>query len=320
MRFKTAVVSVLILNIVCVAATGEAAVNSVWDAALGAPPDSACWTLFDTAPLSNPVLASGKLTLATNAPTEAMYYEQGEALLSVPTTWVMEAGVRVVAESHSAGPRWGVTIGFAPAPGVGSVLLLGVGQIMLWGGFGVEGPTAVIATSDRVHDYRVEVEDLGTIRVFQDGQPVLTGAAISDPLFGGTPYVYFGDGGGSGSSTTEWTYFKHNGAASPCHGTVGVEDVARGATIAFECPVPNPASRDALLRFTLQQAARLDLTIFDAAGRRVRTLESAVHTPGEHQARWDLSDDAGRPVRAGLYFARLEADGWRLVRRLAVTR
>ncbi|NOT32839.1 MAG: hypothetical protein HOP12_01580 [Candidatus Eisenbacteria bacterium] len=318
MRFKIAVP--LVLSAVFVAASAEAAANSVWDAALGALPDSACWTRFDTAPLSDPVLAAGKMTLATNIRAEVLYFEQSGPLLSVPALWVMETGLRVVAESHDPGPRWGATIGFARSAGVGNVLLLGVGQIMLWGGFGVEGPLVAIPTTDRVHDYRVEVEVLGTIRVYQDGQLVLTGASISNPLFGATPYVYFGDGGSSGSSTTEWTYFKHNGAASPCQAQVGVEDVAFGTTIALESPSPNPASAEVLLRFALQREAWLELTIFDVAGRRVRTLESALRPPGEHQARWDLSNDAGRPVKAGVYFARLEAEGRHIVRRLAVTR
>jgi hypothetical protein len=233
---------------------------------------------------------------------------------------VVEAGVRVVAESHDPGPRWGAAIGLVAVPGVGSVFLLGVGRIMLWGGFGVEGPSAVIPTADRVHDYRLEVQAPGAIRVFQDGKLVLTGATISDSFFGTTPYVYFGDGTSSGSSTTQWTYFKHNGAASACQGLAGVEGFAREPAIMFARPSPNPASREVLLRYAFQRDAKFELTIFDASGRRVRTLEAGTRAPGEYRARWDLSDEVGRPVRAGLYFARLEVEGRRIVRRLAVAR
>ena len=71
---------------------------------------------------------------------------------------------------------------------------------------------------------------------------------------------------------------------------------------------------------TFQRDAKFELTIFDASGRRVRTLEAGTRAPGEYRARWDLSDEVGRPVRAGLYFARLEVEGRRIVRRLAVAR
>jgi hypothetical protein len=298
-----------------VAGSANASALSWWGVSLGAPPDSACWTKVDTSPLNDPVLTTGALTLATTNPAEAMYYEQSGSLLSVPSTWVIEAGLRVLAESHDPGPRWGAAIGFVGAPGVGNVLLLGVGHIMLWSGFGVEGPSAAIATADRVHDYRLEVEVPGAIKVFQDDVLVLTGSTIFDSSMGTTPYVYFGDGSGSGASTTQWTYFEHNGAASVCHGLVGVDEFARRSAITLAIPSPNPASREVSLRYVLPREARLELSIFDAAGRRVRRLEAGARSPGEHAARWDLIDETGRPAGAGLYFARLAVEGQVLTRR-----
>jgi hypothetical protein len=41
---------------------------------------------------------------------------------------------------------------------------------------------------------------------------------------------------------------------------------------------------------------------------------------GYNEAVWDGADDAGRPVRAGCYFARLEVDAVRLAHRLVVIR
>lgn len=103
-------------------------------------------------------------------------------------------------------------------------------------------------------------------------------------------------------------------------GTVGVDEVALGSEIAFARPAPNPARESVALHFALPREARVELAIFDPTGRRVRTLVAGVRAAGEHAPRWDLSDDAGRAVRAGLYFARLEVEGRHLVRRLAVTR
>ncbi|MBI5711146.1 MAG: hypothetical protein HZC42_12735, partial [Candidatus Eisenbacteria bacterium] len=103
-------------------------------------------------------------------------------------------------------------------------------------------------------------------------------------------------------------------------GTVGVDDAALAIQISFARPAPNPARDEVAFRFALPREARVELAIFDAAGRRVRTLVAGVRAGGEHAPRWDLSDEAGRSVGAGLYFARLEAEGQRLVRRLAVTR
>jgi subtilisin family serine protease len=98
--------------------------------------------------------------------------------------------------------------------------------------------------------------------------------------------------------------------------------VAPGGTPAqqasFAPPAPNPASRVATLGFSLASAGRARLAIFDAAGRQVRVLAEGTFAGGPRSFAWDLRDANGRPSPAGLYFARLEADGRVQVRRIAV--
>ena len=95
-----------------------------------------------------------------------------------------------------------------------------------------------------------------------------------------------------------------------------------GATaLTFAPPSPNPASRDgATFRFGLPATAHVTLMLFDQQGRRVRELVAGAQGAGEHAVPWDLRDDTGRPVQAGLYFARLTFAGRTLVRRIAALR
>lgn len=72
---------------------------------------------------------------------------------------------------------------------------------------------------------------------------------------------------------------------------------------------PNPSSRGAQLTLTLAHASNVTLTIFDAAGRRVRTLAEDRLPAGTHVIRWDGLRRNGGAARPGLYFARLAADG-----------
>jgi hypothetical protein len=59
----------------------------------------------------------------------------------------------------------------------------------------------------------------------------------------------------------------------------------------------------------------VDLTIFDARGRRVRGLWHGAAAAGVGQAGWDGRDDDGRRLAGGLYVARLEtAAGTRLLK------
>ena len=83
---------------------------------------------------------------------------------------------------------------------------------------------------------------------------------------------------------------------------------------------PNPVSQVARVRFALAEGGRTRLTIVDAAGRLVRTLAEGENAAGEHANSWDLRDAAGTPVRAGLYFARLDAPTARLTWKLVVVR
>jgi flagellar hook assembly protein FlgD len=57
----------------------------------------------------------------------------------------------------------------------------------------------------------------------------------------------------------------------------------------------------------IDQRRHVTLSVFDVAGRRVRTLVDGWMRAGPHSSRWDGRDDGGRAVASGVYFARLEA-------------
>jgi subtilisin family serine protease len=97
-----------------------------------------------------------------------------------------------------------------------------------------------------------------------------------------------------------------------------VEPVLAAAGFGLGTPTPNPAAGITRLSFTLAQPGDADLTVFDASGRRVRSLAGGFLPAGTHGASWDGRDEAGESAPAGLYFARLvqngEARSMRLVR------
>jgi hypothetical protein len=99
-----------------------------------------------------------------------------------------------------------------------------------------------------------------------------------------------------------------------------VADQATPQELSFALPSPNPAGVATTLRYELPRVSPVRLAVHDAAGRLVRELSHGAHEAGEHVERWDLRDAGGRPVGAGLYFARLEVEGRALVRRVAVMR
>ncbi|MCA9759721.1 MAG: T9SS type A sorting domain-containing protein [Candidatus Eisenbacteria bacterium] len=79
---------------------------------------------------------------------------------------------------------------------------------------------------------------------------------------------------------------------------------------------PNPFRDRTSLRYSLSTEGPVRLSIYDVAGRTVRTLVDAVREPGHYATAWDGMDDLGRAVPSGVYWARFEANGQTLADRL----
>ncbi len=80
---------------------------------------------------------------------------------------------------------------------------------------------------------------------------------------------------------------------------------------------PNPFRDATAIRFDLARRERVQLSVYDITGRRVRTLlRGGVLDPGRHEAVWDGRDDAGSRVGAGLFFCRLDAGARNETRRV----
>ena len=83
---------------------------------------------------------------------------------------------------------------------------------------------------------------------------------------------------------------------------------------------PNPFNPTTTLRFAVAQGGRVELVLYDAAGRRVRRLVSRVLEAGEHGVVWDGTDRNGRHVASGVYHARLVAPGGVSTHKLTLVR
>ena len=84
---------------------------------------------------------------------------------------------------------------------------------------------------------------------------------------------------------------------------------------------PNPFYPATEIGLRLTQASVITLCVFDAGGRRVRTLIPAESRPaGDYRIVWDGRDDRADPMPSGLYFYRLVAGGEIRTRRMLLAR
>ncbi len=81
------------------------------------------------------------------------------------------------------------------------------------------------------------------------------------------------------------------------------------AVVTLTGSAPNPFARATAIRYQLgANDARVSLAVFDRTGRLVRTLVNEWQQPGAYTASWDGTDNVGREISSGIYFARLRAD------------
>lgn len=72
---------------------------------------------------------------------------------------------------------------------------------------------------------------------------------------------------------------------------------------------PNPFNPQTVITFELAKAGIIELSIFDAAGKKVRTFTAGVMLPGRHRVVWDGKDGQGRAAASGIYVYRLQGAG-----------
>ncbi len=70
---------------------------------------------------------------------------------------------------------------------------------------------------------------------------------------------------------------------------------------------PNPFQAATTLSFRLEQAAEIEVVIFNYAGQRIKTLARGYHAGGLHQVQWDGKEEEGLAAASGLYFCQLRA-------------
>jgi hypothetical protein len=95
----------------------------------------------------------------------------------------------------------------------------------------------------------------------------------------------------------------------------------RPASYALHPCYPNPFNPETTIRYDLQEAAVVNLTVYDVTGRVVQTLVSAESTPaGIYEVVWNGRDQTGRVAAAGVYFCRLDVGGYSQTRRMVLVK
>jgi spore coat protein A len=91
-------------------------------------------------------------------------------------------------------------------------------------------------------------------------------------------------------------------------------------TVSLEQNVPNPFNPTTHISFSLVERAPVDLSIYNVAGQRVRTLVNRAYPSGNHVVEWDGLDDSGSRVASGVYFYHLKTGGLQITRKMIMVK
>jgi eukaryotic-like serine/threonine-protein kinase len=84
--------------------------------------------------------------------------------------------------------------------------------------------------------------------------------------------------------------------------------------------VPNPFNPQTSIFYHLPHEQEVELSIFDAVGRKVEGRSIGRLSVGNHQVAWDGTDASGAPVGSGPYFYALTGKDWRQTGKMMLLR
>jgi hypothetical protein len=90
----------------------------------------------------------------------------------------------------------------------------------------------------------------------------------------------------------------------------GISQSSEGSTLdpaMLERPVPNPFRNGMRMTYDVgSMNQRVNVGVYDLAGRLVRTLANDIQSPGRHGIAWDGRDEQGTRVSKGMYFIHVQ--------------
>lgn len=139
---------------------------------------------------------------------------------------------------------------------------------------------------------------------------------------GRSPFSFDDEAVESGVTYNYWLEAVDAGGKAKVFGPASAKPGATSPyAFALAAPYPNPACEKVNISYSLPTGVtgNFDITVYDLAGRQVKTLVSGAAAAGNFNLVWDLTDDQGRTVAPGVYIYRLRTESGNAARRVVVT-
>ncbi|MBI3586184.1 MAG: T9SS type A sorting domain-containing protein, partial [Ignavibacteriales bacterium] len=81
---------------------------------------------------------------------------------------------------------------------------------------------------------------------------------------------------------------------------------------------PNPFNPSTTIQYTVPRRSNVRLRVFDTMGREVATIINQEVNAGVYKSEWNGRNTAGISVSSGVYFYRLEANGYQSTQKMVL--
>ena len=89
-----------------------------------------------------------------------------------------------------------------------------------------------------------------------------------------------------------------------------IDDIGLPSRYTLYQNYPNPFNPVTVIQYDLPEFSKVKLTIYDLAGRQVRSLTNETQAPGLKTIVWDAKDDLGNKMGAGVYIYQIKTDNY----------
>ena len=72
---------------------------------------------------------------------------------------------------------------------------------------------------------------------------------------------------------------------------------------------PNPFNPSTTIEFSIKNDSKIELTIFNIKGQKIKTLANDKFIKGSHSITWIGDDEAGKDISSGIYYYKLKING-----------
>ena len=112
-----------------------------------------------------------------------------------------------------------------------------------------------------------------------------------------------------------------------CYLTFGKEETSSiGSPVETSMPeafallpnFPNPFNPETRIAYEVSETCPVDICVYDANGRRIRTLIRQSQQPGRYETVWDGRNQEGSSVPSGMYILRMEAGTFMAIRKMSL--